>query len=50
LIEDSKILALDLLESSTLKGYRYIEIKIQIENEMYLDEIITKLIGKQRKL
>ncbi len=46
----SKEIALDLLRTSTLKGYKYIEMKIQIDNEDYLDEIITKLIGKQRKI
>ena len=49
-ISHSKEIALDLLKTCTLKGYDLNEIKIQIDNEIQLDDLITKLIDNQRKL
>ncbi len=49
-VSDNKTLALDLLDTSTLKGYKREEMKIQIEHNEFIDEIITKLIDKQKKI
>ncbi len=49
-MDNSKEIALDLLKTCTLKGYDLKEMKIQIDNEVQLDDLITKLIDKQKKL